>query len=171
MMFPLLSTGLLCNKCTSLCCIGTAREAKKRQTPLRQALVFTESPGRRVCDLLESRLARGLLLESRLASLAKRKTDRNSLAKRKTSRQFLAKRNSECTALAKRKTDRTSLAKRKTSRRSLAKRDSDRGLPRQTQNRQKPGGRPVKTRALRGLSQCAWEIAPRDSHTLPYTMK
>ena len=102
----------------------------------------TESPGRRVCDLLESRLARpgllesrlarGLLLESRLAranllemrlaSLAKREIDRNSLAKRKTSRCSLAKRDSSHSALAKRKTDRT----------TLAKRDFGRSLPRQT---------------------------------------
>ena len=103
--------------------------------------LFTESPGRRPCNLtlgfclvkglllesrlvrlrlLESRLARANLLELRFARLAKRKTSRHSLAKRKTSR----------TSLAKRKTDRASLGKRKTGK----------GLPRQTQKRQKPGG-------------------------------
>ena len=123
--------------------------------------LFTESSGRRLCNLtlgfcmakglllelrlvrlrllesrlvrlrlLEMRLARANLLELRFARLAKRKTSRASLAKRKTSR----------TSLAKRKTDRTSLAKRKTDRASLGKRKTGKGLPRQTQKRQKPGG-------------------------------
>jgi hypothetical protein len=123
------------------------------------------SPGHRVCNLLESRLARGLSLESRLArlgllemrlarailsesplaSLAKRNISRNALAKRKTSRFSLAKRDSNYTTLAKRKSDRA----------SLAKRDSSRSLPHQTQKRLKPGDRPVKR-----LNTCAWKRGP-----------
>ena len=119
------------------------------------ARVITESSGRLFCNLLKFRLARdrplesrfarlGLLemhlarvnlLESRLARLAKRYSGRNSLVKRKTDRN----------SLVKRKTDRNSLVKRKTDRNSLAKRYSGRSLPRQTQKRQKLGGRPVKS--------------------------
>ena len=88
-----------------------------RTIALQATAVFTESPGHRVRNLLEFRLARGLLLESRLArpGLLEMRLSRAillefrfaSLVKRKTSRFSLAKRNSDYTALAKRKTDRT----------------------------------------------------------------
>ena len=76
-----------------------------------EMLLFTESPGRRPCNLalvfclvkglllesrlvrlrlLEMRLARANLLELRFARLAKRKTDRASLAKRKSVRSLVA---------------------------------------------------------------------------------
>ena len=89
----------------------TIRPVPKRGAADLARLPPTESPGRRVCDLpesrlargllLESRLARGLLLESRLASLAKREIDRFSLVKRKTSRYSLVKRDSGKASLAK----------------------------------------------------------------------
>ena len=79
----------------------TIRPVPKRGAADLARLPPTESPGRRVCDLLESRLARGLLLESRLASLAKREIDRFSLVKRKTSRYSLVKRDSSKASLAK----------------------------------------------------------------------
>ena len=92
------------------------------------SFVFTESPRRRVCNLLESRLARSLLLESRLA--------RPGLLEMRLARAILPE-----SRFAR-------LAKRKTSRTSLAKRDFDRSFPRQTQKRQKPGGRSVKGNPL-----------------------
>ena len=91
------------------------------------SFVFTESPGRRVCNLLESRLARSLLLESRLA--------RPGLLEMRLARVNLTE--SRFTRLTKRKTSRFTLAKRKTDRNSLTRRDSGRSLPRQTQKRQK----------------------------------
>ncbi len=109
--------------------------------------VLTGSPELWACVLLDSRLARGLPLESRFArpGLLVMRLARVNLLVFRFAR--LAKRDSDRIALAKRKTGRASLAKRKNGRASLAKRDSSRSLPRQTQKRQKPGGRPVKSDA------------------------
>ncbi len=133
----------------------TSSPGTRRMRHRSHPLVFSRTRQLRACNLLESRLARGLLLEFRLArglllefrlarpGLLEMRLARVNLPRSRFAR--LTKRNSGRIALAKRYFENTALAKRKTDRASLAKRDSGRSLPRQPQKRQKPGGQPVKS--------------------------
>ena len=131
-----------------------------RYDGIRLLVAFNGITRRRVCNLLEYRLARGLLLESRFArpGQMEMRLARPYLLEMRLARVNLLE--SRLASIAKRKTSRQSLVKRLSSRPCLAKRNSGRGLPRQTQKRQKPGGRLVKM-----LDELAHHRSPRTTMT------